>query len=90
MMRGIVMIRVALGLRSVTNKDGTVILDIEHDTMMTLNSTGSFVWDRLNQGQDIDNISRELAAETDSDLIQVERDLRIFVDELIEKQVLES
>jgi hypothetical protein len=84
------MIRVASRVRSLTNKDGAVILDIEHDTMMTLNSAGSFVWDRLNQGQDIDDISRELAAKTDADVFLVKNDLRMFVDELIEKRVLES
>ena len=43
-------------LRSIIDHDGAVILDIDHDAMLTLNSTGGYVWEKLKQGKLIDEI----------------------------------
>jgi len=75
-------------LRSIIDHDGAVILDIEHDAMLTLNSTGGFVWERLRQGRLIDEIISELAAETGADPIAVDRDVRVFIDGLKSKHLL--
>ena len=75
-------------LRSVVDHDGAVILDIEYDTMLTINSTGSYVWERLQQGKQIDEIIRELASETGADPVAVDRDVQAFVDELKSRHLL--
>lgn len=49
-------------LRSIIDRDGAVILDIEHDAMLTLNSTGGYVWEKLRQGRLIDEIVSGLRA----------------------------
>ena len=82
------MLAPATHLRSVIGHDGAVILDIEHDAMLTLNSTGGYVWEKLQQGKLIDEIIRDLAEETSTDFAVVERDVRAFVDTLISKRLL--
>lgn len=75
-------------LRSVIDQDGAVILDIEHDTMLTLNSTGGYIWQRLQQGKLIDEIVRELARDTGTDLAAVDRDVHDFLEQLKSKHLL--
>jgi hypothetical protein len=69
-------------LRSVVDHDGAVIFDIDRDLMMTLNSTGGYVWEKLRQGKQVDEIIRELARDTGADPVAVDRDVRTFLDEL--------
>jgi hypothetical protein len=69
-------------LRSVVGHDGAVILDIERDSMLTLNPTGSYVWQRLQQGKQLDEIIRDLASETGADPVTIDRDVHAFFDEL--------
>jgi hypothetical protein len=80
----------AAHLRSIIDHDGAVILDIEHDAMLTLNSTGGYVWEKLKQGKLIDEIVRELASETGTDLATVDRDVRVFLDELKSKRLVDN
>ena len=77
-------------LRSIIDHDGAVILDIEHDAMLTLNSTGGFVWERLKQGKLIDEIVSELAAETGADPITVDRDVCAFFEDLKAKHLIRA
>jgi hypothetical protein len=78
----------AVHLRSIIDRDGAVILDVEHDAMLTLNSTGGYVWERLKQGKLIDEIICELARETNTDPTTVDRDVHAFIDELKSKHLL--
>ena len=75
-------------LRAVVNEDGAVILDIERDSMSTLNPTGAYVWQGLQRGETIETIIANLARETGEDHLLVERDLREFVAELQRKQLM--
>jgi hypothetical protein len=75
-------------LRSVIDQDGAVILDIEHDTMLTLNSTGGYIWQRLQQGRLIDEIVQELAHDSGAELTVVERDVHAFLEQLKSKHLL--
>jgi hypothetical protein len=56
--------------------------------MLTLNSTGGYVWERLRQGKLVDEIVRELASETGADHAMVDRDVQAFLDELKSKHLL--
>jgi hypothetical protein len=84
------MLAPAAHLRSIIDHDGAVILDIEHDAMLTLNSTGGYVWEKLKQGKLIDEIIRELASETGVDPATVELDVHAFLDELKSKHLLSA
>lgn len=69
-------------LRSIVDHDGAVILDFRNDSMLTLNPTAGYVWDKLQQGMSRDEIIRALAKETLADLAVVERDVNDFMEEL--------
>ncbi len=82
------MVSQAPNLKAIVNEDGAVILDIERDSMSTLNPTGAYVWQRLQRGETIEMIIANLAHETGEDHLLVERDLRQFVAELQQKQLM--
>lgn len=75
-------------LRSVVDQDGAVVLDMERDTMSTLNPAGGYVWEGLQQGKAVDNIISDLARETATDIVIVDRDVRGFIEELRSKHLL--
>lgn len=77
-------------LRSIVNEDGAVILDIPGNQMVTLNSTGGYVWDKLQQGKTIDEVVRELSIESNTDPVDVERDVHAFVEQLMSKHLLHN
>lgn len=45
------MYRVSQGIRTTRNRDGGVVLDIEHGKILRLNTTGSLIFERLQQQQ---------------------------------------
>ena len=75
-------------LKAIVNEDGAVILDIDHDSMSTLNPTGTYVWQGLQRGETIETITANLASQTGEDHLLVERDVREFVAELQQKQLM--
>jgi len=81
------MTSLARHVRSVVDRDGTVILDIEHGEILTFNPTGGYIWDRLQQGKLVNDIVCELAAETGADVEAVDRDVRAFLEQLVSKHL---
>jgi hypothetical protein len=77
-------------LKSVAGHDGAVILDIERDSLLMLNPTGSYVWEKLQQGKQLDEIIRELASETGTDPVTVDRDVHAFFDELDSRRLFNA
>lgn len=75
-------------LRVIVSPDGAAILDIEHDSISTLNPTGAYVWQGLQRGESLETVIAKLARETGEDPLLVERDVRDFVEELQQKQLL--
>jgi Coenzyme PQQ synthesis protein D (PqqD) len=82
------MVSRAPSLKAIVNEDGAVILDIEHDLMSTLNPTGAYVWQGLQRGETIDTIIANLSCDTGEDSLLVEPDVREFVAELQQKQLM--
>jgi len=75
-------------LRTVINPDGAAILDIQGNQITTLNSTGGFIWQRLQQGLSVEQVIHDLATESDTDPAIVEKDVHSFVEQLQSKQLL--
>jgi hypothetical protein len=82
------MLSPAARLRSITAPDGTVILDAENDSMISLNSTGGYVWERLLQGKKVGEICRELEIDSGVDAEIVQLDVRTFIEQLKSKHLL--
>jgi len=75
-------------LRSVVDRDGAVILDMERNAISTLNGTGAYVWEGLQQGKSSDEIVKDLARETGVGVGVVDRDVHAFLEELKQKYLL--
>jgi hypothetical protein len=69
-------------LRSAVNSDGGAILDIPRNQITTLNATGAFIWRRLQDGRTVDQAVQDLAIESNTDQLVVERDAHAFLDQL--------
>lgn len=82
------MVSQAPNLKAIVNEDGAVILDIEHDLMSTLNPTGAYVWQGLQRGETVDTIIANLSRDTGEDTLLVDSDVREFVAELQQKQLM--
>lgn len=74
--------------QSVVNQDGAAILDVPRHQITTLNSTGGFIWQRLQQGLSVKQVIRDLATESDTDPAIVEKDVHSFLEQLRSKQLL--
>ena len=76
-----------INVHSVVDEDGAVILDIERDVILRLNSTGGFIWGELQAGNSIRDIVLALAHETNTEIEAVEQDVREFLDDLKSKHL---
>jgi hypothetical protein len=72
-------------LRSIVDHDGAVILDIKRDQFFSMNPVGSYIWERLLKGEGLDQIARELAEETGTEISIVMADVNDFVADLKSK-----
>jgi hypothetical protein len=75
---------------SVVDEDGAVILDFESNSIVRLNSTGGFIWERLKAGSSLQEIVLVLARETKAEIEDVERDVREFLEDLKSKHLTDS
>jgi len=75
-------------LRSRVTNEGAMILDISADEVITLNSTGGYIWARLQEGKTVDQIVASLAAETGHDAVAVAKDVREFIDQIAAKSLV--
>jgi|HubBroStandDraft_3_1064219.scaffolds.fasta_scaffold1469875_1 hypothetical protein len=75
-------------LRSVVDHDGAVILDIPRNAMTSLNSTGAYVWKRLQRGLQVEAIVAELVHDTGCDESIVSRDVEEFMEQLKSKHLV--
>jgi hypothetical protein len=76
-------------LRSIVDHDGAVILDIKRDQFFSMNPVGSYIWERLLKGEGLDQIARELAEETGTDISIVMADVNDFIADLKSKQLFQ-
>lgn len=78
----------SIHLRTITNPDGATILDIRRGRISTLNPTGAYVWQALEQGMSIDEIVQSLARETETDPEVIRADTHIFLKQLAQEHLL--
>ena len=82
------MITMTPNLRSIVDHDGAVILDIPRNAMTALDTTGAYIWQRLERGLQIDEIIAELAHDTGADKATITRDVDDFVEQLKGKHLI--
>jgi hypothetical protein len=76
------------GLRTIVNEDGAAILDTHSGTMTTLNMTGAYIWQALQEGESAESIAANLARDSGETLDTVEHDVAVFLNELREQHLL--
>jgi hypothetical protein len=69
-------------LRTVSDQDGGVILDLRHGTLSLLNTTAAYVWERFRDGVEPIEIVRQLAELTDTPKEIVATDVFAFLKQL--------
>lgn len=70
------------------NSDGASIMDISRNQITVLNSTGEFIWTRLQRGESIEGVIRELAEQSNTSPDVVARDTQRFLDQLAAEHLL--
>jgi hypothetical protein len=83
-------LQVPAHVHSVINRDGAILLDVRRNEMLSLNVTASYVWQRLQQGQPIEEIIEALSSETETDVMTLRRDVADFLEELKAKHLIIS
>ena len=77
-------------LSTVVNQDGAAVLDASRNQITTLNSTGGFLWDRLQQGRTVEQVIDDLAIESNTDPLVVKRDVMAFFEQLKADDLLQD
>jgi hypothetical protein len=75
-------------IRAAASPDGAVILDIEHNTITTLNTTGGLIWTEVQAGKTISEIIHDLACKTGQDPLLVEHDVKQFLEQLVTNRLV--
>jgi Coenzyme PQQ synthesis protein D (PqqD) len=75
-------------LRFIANEDGAVILDVDHNTICTLNTMGAYVWQDLQSGKQLDEVIANLRRDTGEDSLLIERDVHAFFEDLEQRHLL--
>jgi hypothetical protein len=75
-------------LRTIVNPDGAAILNSRTGTITALKSTGAFVWQALERGEDPVTIAQGLAREVGGQVEALQRDVQQFIQDLRDRQLL--
>lgn len=82
------MYEVGSHVRSVSDTDGMTILDLESNKILALNSTGAFIWERLQRNNSFQEIVEDLAVATGADKREIDNDTREFIQDLVQRGLL--
>ncbi len=69
-------------VRFIADGDGGVLLHLDTDRFFTVNSSGAFIWERLQAGFGPLQIVDQLASVSDGDAASVQEDVLGFLSEL--------
>ncbi|QHN02739.1 PqqD family protein [Granulicella sp. WH15] len=69
-------------------QDGGILFNRDSNAIVPINSTGAFVWQRLNEGQTTAEIIESIAQATGGETNVIANDVRAFLDDLRAKNCL--
>jgi Coenzyme PQQ synthesis protein D (PqqD) len=87
-MGGILVASRHANLRIIVNQDGAAILDTKAGRISTLNSSGAYVWQALERGEEIEAIAEALARQTGEPIEAVKEDVVDFLEALKKQNLL--
>ncbi len=82
------MLHVSDAIRSTRNEDGGVVLDIEHGTLLRLNSTGALIFEWLREGDSESQIAVKIAEKFGVSQETAVNDLNEFLNALNQHHLL--
>jgi hypothetical protein len=88
MKEGVVMYIVTNSVRSITDDDGTTLLDLNSNQILGLNPTGSYIWQAVQNGKSLADIVNGLTQATRGCKEMIEADTREFLEFLTSKGLL--
>lgn len=77
-------------LNTVADKYGAAVHDVSRNQITILNSTGGFVWERLQQGRTVEQAIQDLACECNTDPSIVQSGVRAFLGQLESEHLLSN
>lgn len=82
--------KISQHVRTTITQDGAVLMNIKGGSMLTLNPTGSIIWQRLSEGHTPTQIASQLASEFGISQEQASADVNEFLEQLDAHQLIES
>ena len=76
-------------VRTTPTQDGAVLMNIKGGSMLTLNPTGSIIWQQISEGRTATQIAVRLASEFGISEEQACADVNDFVEQLRAQQLIE-
>ena len=67
--------------------EGTAFI-LLNSRMLSLNEVGTFLWGRLEEGASLEHLVSDVLEEFDADETQAKEDAQVFVNTLIDKELL--
>ncbi len=77
-------------VRTTITQDGAVLMNIKGGSMLTLNPSGSIIWQQLNDGRSPEQITAHLASEFGISREQASADVNEFLEQLEAQHLIES
>ena len=77
-------------IRTTITQDGAVLMNIKGGSMLTLNPSGSIIWQQLSDGRSPEQITSHLASEFGISREQASADVNEFLEQLEAQHLIES
>ena len=77
-------------VRTTITQDGAVLMNIKGGSMLTLNPSGSIIWQQLSDGRSPEQITSHLASEFGISREQASADVNEFLEQLEAQHLIES
>jgi hypothetical protein len=81
--------RISEHVRTTITLEGAVLMNIKGGQMVTLNPTGSIIWQQLNDGRSAEEIAKKLASEFGIGRDQAFADVNEFIEQLETQHLIE-
>jgi len=81
--------KISKNVRTTITQDGAVLMNIEEGSMLTLNPTGSIIWQQIGEGRAPAQIAAHLAAEFRISQEQACADVNEFLEQLKAQRLIE-
>jgi len=65
-----------------TVEEKAVLISVENSEVMVLNEVGSYIWDFLNEGKTLSQITEHVSEAFDSDEENIEQEVLSFLDDM--------